>query len=106
MSRHCPYVIELTDDERANLEATARQYTSSYCDVVRAKLVLLAADGLRNDQIAARLDVPRQIVSKWRYRFYRLRLDGLHDELRGGRPARVSPQLRIPRIVISPSTPS
>ena len=94
MPRHCPYIIALAGDERATLEATARQYTSPYCDVVRAKLVLLAAEGVRNDQIAARLHVPRQVVSKWRQRFYKLRLEGLHDEPRGGRPARCSPQRR------------
>jgi transposase len=94
MPRHCPYAIELTANERARLEAMARQYTSPYRDVVRARLVLLAADGLRNDQIGARLDIPRQIVSKWRHRFYRHRLEGLHDEPRGGRPARFSPQRR------------
>jgi transposase len=94
MPRQCPYVIELTADERARLEAIARQYTSPYCDVVRAKLVLLAAEGLRNDQIGSRLDLPRQIVSKWRHRFYKLRLGGLQDDPRGGRPARFSPQRR------------
>jgi len=70
----------------------ARQYTSPYCDVVRAKIVLLAAEGLSNDVIASRLDTPRQIVSKWRKRFYRARLPGLEGEPRGGRKARFSPQ--------------
>src|ERR1700692_2773559 len=44
----------------------ARKYTSSYCDVIRAKIILLADEGLSNDVIASRLDTPRQIVSKWR----------------------------------------
>jgi transcriptional regulator len=39
-------------------------YTSPYAEVIRAKIVLLAAHGLRNDEIAARLDTPRQVVSK------------------------------------------
>jgi transposase len=43
-------------------------------EVVRARIVLMAADGLRNDEIAARLDTPRQVVSKWRKRFYEQRL--------------------------------
>jgi transposase-like protein len=46
----------------------ARKYTSPYCDVIRAKIILLADEGLSNDVIAARLDTPRQIVSKWRKR--------------------------------------
>jgi hypothetical protein len=58
MPRTSPYKIELTDNERDRLGATARHYTSPYRDVIRAKIVLLAADGLRNDEIAARLDTP------------------------------------------------
>ena len=61
---------------------------------IRAKLVLLAAEGLSNDVIAARLDTPRQIISKWRHRFFDERLAGLDEEPRGGRPARFSPQRR------------
>jgi transposase len=43
-------------------------------------MILLAAQGLQNDQIAANLSVPRQIVSKWRKRFFEERLAGLEDE--------------------------
>jgi len=92
--RHSPFPIELTPDERRKLEARARKYTSPYRDVIRAKLVLLAAAGLSNDSIAARLDTPRQIISKWRQRFFRDRLAGLDEEPRGGRTARFSPQRR------------
>lgn len=70
MPRTSPYRIELTDDERARLEVLARSYASPHRDVVRAKVVLLAAGGLSNEGIAVRLDIPRQIVSKWRKRFY------------------------------------
>jgi len=70
--------------------------TSPYCDVIRAKIVLLAAEGLSNDVIAVRLDTPRQIVSKWRKRFALARLPGLEAQPRGGRPARFSPQRRRP----------
>jgi transposase len=94
MPRHSPYVIDLTAAERTALEACARKYTSPYRDVIRAKIVLLAAEGLGNDVIAARLDTPRQIVSKWRHRFFRDRLAGLDEQPRGGRPARFSPQRR------------
>jgi transposase len=58
---------------------------------VRARIVLYAADGLGNDLIAARLDTPRQVVSKWRKRFYQQRLAGLADLPRGGRPPVFSP---------------
>ena len=94
MPRHSPFRIHLTREERRALEARVRKYTSPYRDVIRAKLVLLAADGLPNDVIAARLDSPRQIISKWRKRFFDERLAGLEEEPRGGRTARFSPQRR------------
>ena len=86
-----PYSITLADAERAELEARARRYTSPYSDVMRARIVLYAAEGLGNDEIAARLDTPRQVVSKWRKRFYDERLVGLTDLPRGGRPPSFSP---------------
>ena len=94
MPRRSPFRIQLTREERRALEARARKYTSPYRDVIRAKLVLLAAEGLANDVIAARLDTPRQIISKWRHRFFDERLAGLDEEPRGGRPARFSPHRR------------
>jgi len=60
MPRTSPYSITLAEAERAELEARARRYTSPYSEVVRAKIVLYAADGLGSDEIAARLDTPRQ----------------------------------------------
>ena len=94
MPRRSPYVIELSKTEREELAARVRKYTSPYRDVIRAKIVLLAAEGLANDVIAARLDTPRQIVSKWRKRFCLWRLPGLAEQPRGGRPARFSPRRR------------
>jgi transposase len=44
--------------------------------------VLLAAEGMANDEIAARLGTPRQIVSKWRKRFHEQRLVGLQERPR------------------------
>jgi transposase len=76
------------------LESTARSYTSPYCDVLRAKIALYAAQGLGNDEIALRLDTPRQIVSKWRKRFFEEGFAGLEERPRRGRPARFSPQRR------------
>ena len=49
-------MIELNDDERAVLESLARSYTLPYWQVTRAQMVLMAADGLRNDEIATRLN--------------------------------------------------
>ena len=88
--------MSLSSDERRALELMARKYTSPYCDVIRAKIVLLADEGLTNDVIASRLDTPRQIVSKWRKRFSLARMPGLEAQPRGGRKARFSPQPRRP----------
>lgn len=86
MTRKSPYVLELSADQRRELEARARRYTSPYRDVVRAKIVLMADQGLDNNEIAARLDTNRVIVSKWRKRFYEQGLAGLEERPRGGRP--------------------
>jgi len=91
MPRRSPFRIELTSQVQAQLEAMARKYTSAYYSVVRAKIVLLAAQGLDNDVIASRLDLPRQVVSKWRKRFFQEGLAGLEDRPRGGRPPSFSP---------------
>jgi transposase-like protein len=85
MSRRSPYLIKLSDAERRELEARARRYMLPYRDVIRAKIVLLAAEGLRNDEIADRLDTRREVVSKWRKRFFHHRLEGLEELPRTGR---------------------
>jgi len=89
--RHSPFQIELTPDERRELQRRARKYTSPHRDVIRAKLILLAAEGLSNDVIAARLDTPRQIVSKWRRRFFYQRFAGLEEQPKGEGTTRVAP---------------
>ena len=91
MPRTSPYSIELTGEEALALEARARKYTLPYRDVVRARIVLLAAQGLRNDEIARRLDTRREVVSLWRKRFFEQRLAGLEELPRQGRPAIFSP---------------
>ncbi len=96
MPRASPFAVVLTKEERRELESRTRKYTSPYRDVIRAKIVLLAAQGFSNEVIASRLDTPRQIVSKWRKRFCLARLPGLDEQPRGGRPARFSPQPRRP----------
>ena len=91
MPRKSPYVIELTPDEKTRLESIARKYTSSYYSVVRAKVVLLAAQNIDNKEIGERLELPRQVVSKWRKRFFEEGLAGLEDRPRRGRPPVFSP---------------
>jgi transposase len=91
MPRRSPYRIELSDDERTVLESMARSYTLPYWQVIRAQMVLMAAEGIRNDQIAAQLGCGRDVVSQWRKRFFEQRLDGLEDRPRRGRPPAFSP---------------
>jgi transposase len=86
MPRKSPYLLQLTASQRRELEARARKYTLPYRDVIRAKIVLLAADGLDNDEIAARLDTRREVVSKWRKRFFEQGIAGLEERPRRGRP--------------------
>jgi DNA-directed RNA polymerase specialized sigma24 family protein len=94
MPRQSPFVITLTEEDRRRLEQAARCYTSPYRDVIRAKIVLYAARGLSNDEIARRLDTPRQVVSKWRKRFFEQGVVGLDELPRQGRPRVFSPRYR------------
>jgi transposase len=91
MPRKSPYTILLTQEEKKKLEAIAGRYTSPYYNVIRAKITLYAAQGMENKDIGLKLDLPRQIISKWRKRFYERRLNGLEDEERKGRPPIFSP---------------
>jgi hypothetical protein len=91
MPRQSPYSITLSQAEKRALESVARKYTLPYFQVVRAKVVLLAAQGLDNDQIGSQVSLPRQIVSKWRKRFFEERLAGLENLPRSGRPPSFSP---------------
>ena len=86
-----PFEIVLTVAERGELEKRAGAYTDAYWRVVRAKIVLLAAEGLANVEIAARLDTSPQVVHRWRKRFFEQRLKGLEDRHRSGRPRVFSP---------------
>jgi transposase len=91
MPRKCLVRVLLTADEKLQLQEITRKYTSPYCDVMRAKIVLLSAEGLSNKEIGERLDLPRQIASKWRKRFFDQRLAGLQERPRRGRPGAFSP---------------
>lgn len=87
MPRKSPYRIVLDRSTRKILEARARKYTSAYRDVVRARIVLMAAEGMDNDEIALRLNTSRDVVSMWRKRFFEEGLAGLEERPRRGRPA-------------------
>jgi transposase len=82
--------IGLSDEERGRLEGWARRRTSAQALALRSRIVLLAAQGLSNTEIARRLGISRPPVTKWRSRFAEHRLDGLVDEPRPGRPRTVT----------------
>ena len=86
MPRKSPFDIILTPDEERELNGRAAKYTLSYFRVIRAKIILLAAQGLGNDEIAAKLDTRREVVSMWRKRFFEQHLEGLEERPRPGRP--------------------
>jgi putative transposase len=78
--------ISLSADEQIQLRSLATSRTLPHGLVARAKLVLWAAEGHSNSDIANRLHCAKATVGKWRQRFVERRLAGLYDELRPGRP--------------------
>lgn len=86
-----PYRIELSDEERSVIEQRARSSNAPYRQVIRARIVLYAAEGMENAEIAKRLDSSREFVSRVRKRFRGERLKALEERPRSGRPPRFSP---------------
>ena len=80
--------VELTDEERKELESLGRSRKTAQALARRARIVLEAAEGLTNKEIAAKLKMTAATVGKWRRRFAERRLDGLRDEPRPGAPRR------------------
>jgi len=91
MPRKSPYYVALTREEKNELSRRATKYTLPYFVVQRAKMILMAAQGMDNDEIAAALDTRREVVSLWRKRFFEQRLPGLDERPRPGRPRSFSP---------------
>ena len=94
MPRHSPFPIILSLAEELELSRRAAKYTLPYFQVLRAKMILHAAEGLSNDEIARRLDTRREVVSLWRKRFFTERLAGLEELPRPGRPRSFPPRSR------------
>ena len=88
MSRPSPFAVSLTASQRRVLEGRLRRPTAQQREVLRARIVLAAADGQQNIEIAGRLGVAVNTVSKWRKRFVEEGLSGLRDRKRPGRPRR------------------
>src|SRR4051794_15664544 len=91
-------VIELTSDERAVLGGLVRRRTSARGLAQRSEIVLEAAAGRTNTELAARLRVSRPTVTRWRGRFAERRRDGRRDELREG-GQRTIPDEQVEQVV-------
>jgi transposase-like protein len=78
--------LVITEEERAELQRRVRAHTTPQRAAKRARIVLLAADGLPNRQIAPMVGMNQHIVAQWRRRFETERLAGLQDRKRPGRP--------------------
>ena len=81
--------IDLSAVERGELEDLARRRRTAQGLARRARIVLLAAEGLENKMIAAELGATEDTVGKWRWRFAERRLEGLYDEPRPGAPRQI-----------------
>jgi transposase len=90
VSRCSPFTVVLSDADRAVLEQRASSGAAAHRDVVRARIVLLAADGVANVEIARRVGVCVDVASKWRKRFCEEGRPGLADRKRSGRPRHFS----------------
>ena len=78
--------LRISDEERAELEGRVRAHTTGQRAVKRARVVLLAAEGMANRQIAQLVGMDEHYVGVWRRRFAADRLVGLEDRSRSGRP--------------------
>lgn len=91
--------IVLSDEERETLRRWARRPKSAQALALRCRIVLAAAEGKKNKDIAAELSCSAATVTKWRNRFADQRLDGLHDEPRPGAPRTISDE-DVERVVV------
>jgi Winged helix-turn helix len=77
-------LLELTSEEKGQLERWVRRRKSAQALALRSRFVLACASALTNKEVAAQLGVSMPTVGKWRSRFVESRLDGLVDEPRSG----------------------
>jgi transposase len=82
--------VRLSDEERVTLWAWAGRRKTAQALAARSRIVLACAEGKSNTRVAEELGVGRPMVTKWRNRFAVLRLQGLLDEPRPGRPRLVT----------------
>ncbi len=93
-------LLELTEQERDQLQRWARRRKSSQALALRSRIVLACASGADNKSVAATLGCAQATVGKWRARFVEHRLDGLTDEERPGRPASITAE-QVEEVVVT-----
>ncbi len=91
MPRPTPPPVDLSPPEQQGLDALVRRHTAPQQVVVRARIVLLAAEGVPLDRVARQLAVDRNVVRTWVDRYRGGGLAALRDRLRPGRPRAFSP---------------
>jgi transposase len=82
--------LTLTDEEQVKLRSWANRPTTAQRLALRARIVLVCAEGHTNDDVARRLHLTPHTVGKWRARFLEARLEGLADEPRPGAPRSIT----------------
>lgn len=92
--------VVLTDEERAELESLSRRRKTSQALALRARIVLMCAEGMTHLAIASRLNITNVTVGKWRRRFAENRLDGLFDEPRPGQPRKIT-DADVERVIVT-----
>ncbi len=97
MPQHAEVV--LSDEEREVRERWARRPKSAQALALRCRIVLAAGEGESSKGIAARLGCNTSTVGRWRGRFARWGLDGLHDEPRPGKPRSIGDE-QVERVIV------
>jgi len=97
--------VVLDEQTRRQLWRTARSGRAEVRAVIRAKIVLAAADGTSNARIAVDLRVGVDMVRKWRGRFVACGMAGLTDARRSGRPRRHGGDVRVRVVAAATSAP-
>lgn len=100
-----PYPLELTPEERAELEAMSRSRTMAAGLAQRARVILGIANGEPYPVLGARLELSSTTLTRWRKRFEQQRMAGLHDAARSGRGDRLAPEVEAKILALTQQSP-
>lgn len=87
--------IRLSRREREELEAILRKQSTPQCMALRAKIILMSADGTPVSDIESQLETTRATICKWKSRFIVDGMEGLDDEPRPGQPPKYGDNTRL-----------